>query len=387
MGRTQVTAVLLAIAVTRGTAALSQTTREGELVSQKADKSAHLQAPARETGDRIITALERLLVPPPPDVRLTFGGFRPGAGFALGAAYDVPVGTRAMWSGSGAISVRHFKQAGTSIDLTALASDRFHVRASARWEDAPDLRFFGLGPGTPRSAELGYALTTTEAGAEVRAQGPKWLAFGGGMTFLNARSADGAGASPLPGVSASPEWWYATAYGEIDTRHSPGYTTGGALYRVALHDYNGLSGAADFTRTEIDLRQFVPLVHDNWVVALQARADLSAAADGQVIPFFLLPSLGGRDTLRGFDDYRFADRNRLLFRSELRWTAAPVVDMAVFLDQGTVAPRAGALDLHDLKRSWGIGAQIHGPTFTALRLEVAHSAEGWRYNIAQHVSF
>jgi hypothetical protein len=61
-----------------------------------------------------------------------------------------------------------------------------------------------------------------------------------------------------------------------------------------------------------------------------------------------------------------------MLRSELRWTPSPVVDMAVFFDQGTVAASTTALDLHDLKRGWGIGARLHGPTHTALRLEVVH---------------
>jgi hypothetical protein len=42
---------------------------------------------------------------------------------------------------------------------------------------------------------------------------------------------------------------------------------------------------------------------------------------------------------------------------------------------------------HDLRPCWGVGARFHGRTFSVLRLEVAHSSEGWRYNIAQGISF
>ena len=139
--------------------------------------------------------------------------------------------------------------------------------------------------------------------------------------------------------------------------------------------------------TEIDLRQFIPLLHNNWIIALQARANLTRAAQGQQVPFFMLPSIGGRDTLPGFENYRFTDNDSLLLRSELRWTPTSLVDTAVFLDQGTVAANTGDLDLQSLKRSWGFGVRFHGPTFTALRLEMAHSVEGWRYNIAHTVSF
>jgi len=191
----------------------------------------------------------------------------------------------------------------------------------------------------------------------------------------------------VAGIGSSPAWWHTMAYAAIDWRQSPGYTHSGGLYRIAFHDYVDRGGAFDFTRTEIDLRQFLPILHDNWIIALQARADLTASADGHAVPFFMLPSIGGRDTLSGFTDYRFTDNDSLLLRSELRWTPSSVVDMAVFVDQGTVAATAGALDLHDLKRDWGIGARLHGPTFTALRLEVAHSVEGWRYHIVHSISF
>ena len=101
----------------------------------------------------------------------------------------------------------------------------------------------------------------------------------------------------------------------------------------------------------------------------------------------MLPYIGGRDSLPGFENYRFTDRNTLLLRGELRWTPSPVVDMAAFVDAGTVAPTVGGLNVRDRQHSWGLGARLHGSSYTALRLQVAHSVEGWRYNIAQGVSF
>jgi hypothetical protein len=173
----------------------------------------------------------------------------------------------------------------------------------------------------------------------------------------------------------------------MDRRTSPGYTDSGALYAVTFIDYSDPDRVFSFHQTSIDLREFVPVLHHNWIVALQARADLANPAAGQTIPYFMLPSIGGRNTLPGFADYRFTDNDTLLRRSELRWAPSSVLDMAVFVDQGTVASRPAALDLHDLKRGWGIGARLHGPTFTALRLEAAHSVEGWQYIIARGVSF
>jgi hypothetical protein len=395
MNRTSVTVGLAVVILTASTAS-SQTTRTEEIEQQKDEKATQVGVPARESGDRLVTTLEHIFMPDPPSIRPTFADFRPGAGFALGAESVVPVGQRGTWSTSTAWSVEHFKQVESAVDIPPFATDRVHVRSFARWNDAPELTFFGLGPDSTLGNEIGYGLRTTEAGAELHASGPRWFNYGVGASYLSASANDGTESAPAisglspteaPGIGASSTWWHTTTFAAIDTRHSPGYTDSGGLYGVRLHDYVDRGGTFDFTRAEIDLRQFIPILHDNWIVALQARGDLTAAAKGQTVPFFMLPSIGGRDTLPGFTDYRFTDRDSLLLRSELRWTASPLIDMAVFLDQGTVAPSARALDLTDLKRGWGIGARLHGDTFTALRLEVAHSVEGWRYNIARGVSF
>jgi len=367
--------------------AFAQSTRTDQIDTLKEAKATDLQPPSREKGDVVVTKLESIFMPEPPALRLNAGDFRPGAGLAVGVGYEVPVGERGLWTTSGAVSVNLFKELETTLDVPPLATDRVRVRTVARWDDAPDLRFFGVGAGTSLGNEITYGLESAELGGEVRAKGRRWLGYGGGMSLLRVQSSDGTGDVPSVGANTSTEWWHTTAYGEIDSRYSPGYTETGALYRVTFHDYGGRDGAPTFTRTEIDLRQFVPVLHDNWIVALQARADLTSSASGEAIPFFMLPSIGGRDTLPGFTDYRFTDRDTVLLRSELRWTASPVVDMAVFFDQGTVAPAVNALDLRDLKRGYGIGARLHGSTYTALRLEVARSVEGWRYNIAQGISF
>jgi hypothetical protein len=51
--------------------------------------------------------------------------------------------------------------------------------------------------------------------------------------------------------------------------------------------------------------------------------------------------------------------------------------MAVFVDAGQVAPERRDLALNRLETAWGVGARFHGATFTALRIEAAHSARGF----------
>jgi hemolysin activation/secretion protein len=89
----------------------------------------------------------------------------------------------------------------------------------------------------------------------------------------------------------------------------------------------------------------------------------------------MLPSLGGGRTLRGYPDFRFRDRHRLLINAEVRWTPARFLDMAVFYDTGKVAAERKDLDFNDLRDSFGIGMRLVGEQRYVFRVEVAHSRE------------
>ena len=96
-----------------------------------------------------------------------------------------------------------------------------------------------------------------------------------------------------------------------------------------------------------------------------------------VVPYYLLPSLGGGDTLRGYSSWRFRDRTAALTTAELRWIPnRNIVDVAVFYDAGMVAPEFGDIALGKFKSDVGIGVRFHGPRNTPLRIEVAKGREG-----------
>ena len=123
------------------------------------------------------------------------------------------------------------------------------------------------------------------------------------------------------------------------------------------------------------MRQLVPLLRANWVLALRGLAAVTDIDDASAVPYFLLPALGGGSTLRGYPDFRFRDRHRLVMNAEVRWTPARFLDMAVFYDTGKVASRRQDLDFEGLQESYGIGLRIVGPKGYAFRAELAHSRE------------
>jgi hemolysin activation/secretion protein len=119
----------------------------------------------------------------------------------------------------------------------------------------------------------------------------------------------------------------------------------------------------------------IPVLRANWVLALGGLVTVTDIDAGSRIPHVMLPSLGGGATLRGYPDFRFRDRHRMVMNAELRWTPARFLDMAVFYDTGKVAARRRDLDFDGLHDSYGIGMRITGRKGYAFRLEVARSRE------------
>ena len=79
------------------------------------------------------------------------------------------------------------------------------------------------------------------------------------------------------------------------------------------------------------------------------------AGEGQTVPFYLEPTLGGNDFLRGFERYRFYDQSSLLLTAEHRWHLFSGGHAAIFAEAGKVAPKATQLNLAKAKYAGGIG--------------------------------
>jgi hypothetical protein len=74
-----------------------------------------------------------------------------------------------------------------------------------------------------------------------------------------------------------------------------------------------------------------PLLREGIAALVGGQADMTLVAEGangrvfsdapggRSVPFFLMPSLGGHNTLRGYYDYRFHDNDMQAFNAESRW--------------------------------------------------------------------
>ncbi len=156
---------------------------------------------------------------------------------------------------------------------------------------------------------------------------------------------------------------------------------------MALHDLKDSDNPVSFRRVDAEAQQLLPVLKEHWVLAFRGLVQTTDVDDDQLVPHYLLPSLGGGRLHRGYSDFRFRDRHMLLVSAEYRWLPSRILDMALFVDGGKVTRERRDLDFDGLKTAWGIGMRIHGPTFTPLRLDVARGKEGVRVHLTGGVAF
>jgi hypothetical protein len=302
-------------------------------------------------------------------------------------------GDQMFIDGSAAVSWRAYKMAQARFELPHLARSRLVLGTQVRWQDLTQITFFGDGPDAPEADRSEYRLKSTNVAAYATVLPTRWLALGGRLGWLdrlsvlapagsfkrgNPATQDVFASDPVFSVSPQPSFAYREVSLTVDTRDHRSHSTTGGLYRAAWTGFTDQDhGTFSVRRSEAEAAQFIPMSRSRVVLALHGWLAASDTADGAWVPFYLQPSLGGHNTLRGYTDYRFHDRNLLVVNAEARFALFTHVDAAVFADAGNVAARVSDLNLD--KRSYGIGWRMHSRESTFARFDVAHGAEGWRF--------
>jgi hypothetical protein len=299
---------------------------------------------------------------------------------------------RAIVNVSAAVSWNFYKMAQGRFELPRLVNDKLAVGGQVIYQDLLRVNYFGLGNNSLESGRSGYRLDETDVLGYATVAPRSWLAVNGRFGWIHqaelstmtgwsvsypntlALFSD----SSAPGLTQQPAFVHGDVSVTADTRDHPGHPTRGGLYRATAASYSDRNyGKYSFRRYEVEGSQFVPLAGDRWVLALRAWEVFSDTSGDNVVPFYLLPSLGGKNTLRGYYDYRFHDRNMQVFNAESRWGLFTHVDLAIFADAGKVAPHPSGHDFKQLKTTYGAGIRVHTRTATVGRLDVGHSVEGW----------
>jgi hypothetical protein len=261
------------------------------------------------------------------------------------------------------------------------------------YQDAPQISFFGLGMNSTTADQTDFRLRTIAASGKVEARsggftvGARlgWIAGRGiepGTSTIVSSIGDRFGPADTPGFSDPVRYAHIGAFVELDRRNAPGYPTSGGIYRLEMTTFRGLSAETPrVERLDLDAAQFLALTRRNAGLALRARVTLSQPAAGTDVPIYLMPTIGGSESLRGYANFRFRDRQAALVSVEYRYPVVRMLDAALFADAGTVASTPAALGYGPVARDYGFGLRFHSETRSIFRVDLAHGSEGFSIHV------
>ncbi|HYI91960.1 MAG TPA: BamA/TamA family outer membrane protein [Bryobacteraceae bacterium] len=377
----------------------SEESRAGQIAKAQAEKAAKMQPYKLNRAEEFVDQVEDLLLTGNFKWHPFFQSAYRGGGFTLGAGYRHPVGDYQSLDMRGSWTFLGYKRLEAEYLVPRLFNRRGFLSVIGGWREATQVGFFGFGTGnTSKDDEVNYSfrqpyLTTT---LQVRPF-QRLLMLGGGFELTRWEQRPGKGDAPsveevytpatLPGLGASPTYLHYSGTVALDSRQSPGYAKSGGYYGVTGHSYTDPDNIHGFQQVDYEAIQHVPILRDTWVLSLRGRVETTFTRGNQIIPFFMLPSLGGGSDLRGFTSWRFRDRNSLVMSAEWRVLANRFLDMAVFYDAGKVTSRRSEINFARLKSDAGLGFRFHGPFSTPLRIDFAKSNEGFQIVFSANAAF
>ncbi|MBS1524212.1 MAG: polymerase [Bacteroidetes bacterium] len=230
--------------------------------------------------------------------------------------------------------------------------------------------FFGIGNNTRKADE--------ESVDEKRFKlnfGSNWLLaknfyagfVAGGFNYKN-RNIDSThnhfyGESPIQGINGGASI-YAGPSLVYDSRNNNTYTTKGMIitaYYNAMHGVftnNGYEGGL----FNIEYSQFF-LLCKRLVLGLDVQEQ---NLTGGNVPFYLLPSLGNDEMMRGYYNGRYRDRNLIAGQTELRYRISDRFGVVGFLGTGEVAHNS--FSINSLKPDYGGGIRYFFDTEKGLSI-------------------
>jgi hypothetical protein len=383
--------LLLVLAV--ASPALAQDTREAQLERQRAEKATRLEPYEPKKLETLVTRAEegqlRRLIAPHNGFFVEFGyEHRPassGVGFGGGWRHDLFDRQARAILEAGA-TVRGYWLLRADFSLPRLAGGLLEVGAEDFYRKQPHDDYYGRGPDTTADMRVSYLFEGNQFEGRAIFKPRNWLNVGTRFGTLNPTIGPGEddrypsiealfNDANSPGLLVQPNYVYGEAFAEVDHRDEPGNARAGGYYTIAWRRYADTDlNRYSFHRLDAHARYFIPIFDKKRVFALQTEFVSASAADGDQVPFYMQPTIGGSHSLRSVKDYRFRDQSVFAFNVEYRWEAFSLLDMALFTDFGTVAPRVSDLDFGNLEAAYGIGFRLNTSRHVFYRVDIATGA-------------
>jgi len=362
-------------------------TRQAAIEAEQAAKVPNLRPYEPKGAEKYFAKLDKLLQGSGLAWHPYFESAYSGGGFTLGAGRLFYVSPYNTLDFRGSYTIQNYKRIEAEFRAPRMFNRRAELVATGGWREATKVGFYGIGPDSSKDDQTNY-LFQQPYGSALFTIFPRrrFLMLRGGAEFSQWKQEPGEANTPsveevytpetLPGLGAKINYLHTQGTIGLDGRTSPGYTRRGAYLAATLHDYKDQDDNFGFQIAEYEGIAHLPILRESWVLSFRARLQhANEKDDGQQIPFFMLPALGGGSTLRGYSSWRFRDQNSLLLQAEWRIMVNRYLDLAFFYDAGKVEPRTKDIDLDNLQDDFGVGIRIHSPFATPLRIEFAHSRE------------
>jgi len=397
-------ALLLAVMWGLPDAAAQADSRAAQIETARQEKSKHLQPDRSSKMERGLVALkERKLLERASTgiggLRVKLGGLVQGGGFALGPEYlrrDLAHGNLVFRSAAQS-SLRAYQRYDVQFSAPHFAKDTLFFDLFAVHHDYPGINYYGLGPESKKSWRSNFRIIDTAIDGIFGLQPVKHLKVGASGGYLlvtlgtgkdrrfvstDAQSCvactDKVFTPPPVGIDTRPDFVRVGGFVRYDYRDNPGGPRSGGDYLVQLDRYDARPHTGnDFRRLNIELAQYIPFFNQRRVIALHARSVLTYPDNGDVVPFYLQPVLGGSEDLRGFRAFRFYDNNLIVVNGEYRWEVFSGLDMALFADSGKVFHRHADWNLRNMEAAFGFGFRFNVRNNVFLRIDTGFSHEGF----------
>lgn len=323
---------------------------------------------------------------------LHFGGLVTGSGFAVGPAYSRPDLARENlhFRMSAGGTAKLYYNVDALVSLPRLFGKRLRVDFYAQHADSPQIAYYGPGPNSQKQGRTNYRREDTNLDFRVGwrvhprhvlvglTTGVNLINIGPGTSKVYASTDRIYSPAQTPGIDVQSPYFHIGPFLQVDFRDRKDDPHRGTNFVTRFSYYEDQSDRYSFRRIESLVEQYIPVFNEKRVFVLRARTDLSYAGAGQVVPFYLQPTLGGSDDLRGFRQFRYYDNDSLLMNAEYRWEVAPALDMAGFADAGKVFRRPWDISLTNLQTDGGFGFRFKTREAVVFRIDAGFSREGFQ---------
>jgi len=324
--------------------------------------------------------------------RLKLGGLVQGGGFALGPEYyreDLADGNLLFRSAAQA-SIKGYQRYDLQFSAPRVVKDKLFFELFAVHHDYPGINYYGPGPDSKKSSRTDFRIIDTSLDIMFGIQPIKHLKLGVSSGYLWSTLGSGKHRrfastdkvftpAEAIGFDARPDFLRLGTFARFDYRDNPGGPRSGGDYLVQYDRYLSRPGSVyEFRRLNVELAQYIPFFNKRRVFALHGRSVLTYPDNNSIVPFYLQPTLGGSEDLRGFRAFRFYDNNLIVVNGEYRWEVFSGLDMALFADGGKVFHRHADLNFRNMEADCGFGFRFNVRNNVFLRIDTGFSHEGFQ---------